>query len=98
MKYYDRVDWNLPKKQDWEKVLAVLYPSLGTMGLSFPIHKKEVGWGLGYSIPKDLEALTFPVSVTIGKSSKQKKFQLSEAALGTHRLSSKQALRLFWAA
>lgn len=98
MKYYDRVDWNLPKTQDWEKVLAVLYPSLGTLGLSFPIHKKAVGWGWGSSIPKDLEALTFPVLVTIGKSSKQKKFQLSEAAFGTHRLSSKQALWHFWAA
>lgn len=81
MKYYDRVDWNLPKTQDWEKVLAVLYPSLGTLGLSFPIHKKAVGWGLGYSIPKDLEALTFPVSMTIGKSSKQKKIPVVRSCL-----------------
>lgn len=64
MKYYDRVDWNLPKTQDWEKVLAVLYPSLGTLGLSFPIHKKAVGWGLGYSIPKDRSSNAINYSIT----------------------------------
>ena len=38
MKYYDRVDWNLPKNRPG-KVLAVLSSKLGTLGLSFPIHK-----------------------------------------------------------
>lgn len=48
MKYYERVDTRLDfsKNQGWEKVLALRYPTRGTMGLSFPICKMWVGLGL----------------------------------------------------
>lgn len=42
-------------------------------------------------MPKDLSALTFPVFATVGNPVKQEEFQLAEAALGTHHLSSNQA-------
>lgn len=44
-------------------------------GLSFPICKMGVGRDLNYSAPKDLTALTFPMSATVGKSRRQKEFQ-----------------------
>lgn len=90
MKYYDRVDWNLPKNRPGKKSLLYCLLSWGPWA-SVSLSIKSVD----YLIPRDLEALTFPVSVTVGKSSK---IPVGRSCTRTHCLNRNQVLWLFWAA
>ena len=60
MKYYDRVDWNLPKKKIWKKSLLYSILSWGPWA-SVSLSIKSVD----YLRPRDLEALTFITDTSV---------------------------------